>query len=348
VVLETGDSRVELRLVVRGRFDRRIAGAVVDAGEKPVAGARVQTFVDGLTLEARVAYTRADGRFLLEELPEGRFELTAAAPDGSEGRIETSAGDTSATIEVAAAEGAVEGEIAGASGECAITAELDWDPTLGKTRAVGGRFRLEGLPPGPIQLRARCGEREGIAAAEVRAGETARVSIALHDLAPLDLHVKVYPGGEPAPAGLRCEIGEAAAVTGEGGVARFAAPPRGEVMVTCALGETVSGMSELRLTPGDAVADAHVIELPAGATPDPERLGAALVTATDALRVESVQEGGPAARAGLETGDLVTAIAGAPTAGARQLAAFAYLSLAPGRVELTVRRGGEELALRLP
>jgi S1-C subfamily serine protease len=119
-------------------------------------------------------------------------------------------------------------------------------------------------------------------------------------------------------------------------------------MVTCALGETVSGMSELRLTPGDAVADAHVIELPAGATPDPERLGAALVTATDALRVESVQEGGPAARAGLEAGDLVTAIAGAPTAGARQLAAFAYLSLAPGRVELTVRRGGEELALRLP
>jgi hypothetical protein len=85
---------------------------------------------------------------------------------------------------------------------------------------------------------------------------------------------------------------------------------------------------QLRLAPGDAVAEAHVIEIPAGARPDPERLGTALVPAVDALRVESVQEGGPA--------------------GARQPAALGYLSLAPGRVELTVRRGGEELALRLP
>jgi membrane-associated protease RseP (regulator of RpoE activity) len=134
------------------------------------------------------------------------------------------------------------------------------------------------------------------------------------------------------------------------GIARFPRPPRATVIVDSE-GHGLWGYAALFVDSDRGAADLFVTEAGSGPN-DPDRLGAKLAPesewppeASRGLRVEAVAPGGPAARAGLEPGDLIVVVAGDTAAGARQFAAAIHLHQASGRIPLTVLRGGEELEL---
>ena len=106
--------------------------------------------------------------------------------------------------------------------------------------------------------------------------------------------------------------------------------------------------------PADAEFQALVGRLAAGESPTRRRLGVALAPAhvarrlrrsvglpeRDGLLVRGVEDGSPAATAGVETGDLLVAAGGTPLATADDL--FAVLEGAEATLRLTVVRGTDE------
>src|SRR4051794_4991681 len=106
--------------------------------------------------------------------------------------------------------------------------------------------------------------------------------------------------------------------------------------------------------PADATLKARVDALARGESREPARLGIAVAPAQvarrlqrsvglperDGVLVRGVEDGSPAAAAGIETGDLLVAAAGTPLATAEDL--FAALEGAEGTLRLTVVRGTDE------
>ncbi len=106
--------------------------------------------------------------------------------------------------------------------------------------------------------------------------------------------------------------------------------------------------------PADANLQALVARLAAGESPNRRRLGVALAPAhvarrlrrsvglpeRDGLLVRAVEDGSPAAAAGIEPGDLLVAVAGTPLGSADDL--FAALGGAELTLRLTVVRGNDE------
>jgi serine protease Do len=106
--------------------------------------------------------------------------------------------------------------------------------------------------------------------------------------------------------------------------------------------------------PADAALRDRVAALGRGEAPERPRLGLAIappraarrmraavgLPPRDGLLVRGVEEGGPAAAAGLERGDLLVAAGGRPLAGVDDL--FDALAAADGELELATVRGTEE------
>lgn len=111
--------------------------------------------------------------------------------------------------------------------------------------------------------------------------------------------------------------------------------------------------------PADAALAARVEALGRGEAPSRRRLGIGVAPArvaralrravglpeVDGVLVRSVEEGGPAARAGIAEGDLIVAAGGEPVTTADALGAV--VEAAAGTVELTVLRGAEERRVRV-
>ncbi len=98
----------------------------------------------------------------------------------------------------------------------------------------------------------------------------------------------------------------------------------------------------------DSVGD-HVVRLPAAPEVPPSRLGVQLATVPepDGLLVQSVVEGGNAARAGLLAGDVLAAIDGAPVTDMTDLRYALDATPPHGVRNVTVLRDGQRLALRV-
>jgi S1-C subfamily serine protease len=120
------------------------------------------------------------------------------------------------------------------------------------------------------------------------------------------------------------------------------------------------GLNAIRLEGGLIVAvpaeKKHVDALARGESVRPPRLGVAVAPAyvarrlrravglaeQDGVLVRSVEDSGPAARAGIEQGDLIVAAAGEPVDGVDALYAALDRSEPKGKLELTTVRGTEE------
>jgi hypothetical protein len=363
--LDSDETRIELDLVLGDRFDRTIAGTVLDPSGERVAGASVYASADLVSVAKATA--DIDGRFALAGLPDADLHVSAHGPDGA-ATLEVgpnASGELTLVLEPTA--GAIEGTVRGASDPVRIVAYSDFSSADTRVEteehAISrrGRFRLQGLHSGVYVVRARSAAREGYARARVVAGETARVALALADPVPLDIQLRRYPGGAPVGAGLRCRLRatrpylperEAHATTGADGIARFPRPPRATVIVDSEA-DGLWGYAALFIDSDRGAAELFVTEAGEGPN-DPDRLGAQLAPesewppeASRGLRVEAVAPGSPAARAGLEPGDLIVAVAGDTAAGARQYAAAIHLDQASGRIPVTVLRGGEEIELAI-
>ena len=129
-------------------------------------------------------------------------------------------------------------------------------------------------------------------------------------------------------------------------------------------GGNLLGINSLRLdgglilaVPADAAVRERILLLARGEAAEPHRLGVAIAPPRVARRLRSavglperagllvrgVQDGGPAARAGVEKGDLIVAAGDTPTESVEALyTALDTIPAAGGELELTVVRGTDE------
>jgi membrane-associated protease RseP (regulator of RpoE activity) len=191
------------------------------------------------------------------------------------------------------------------------------------------------------------GKGEGRVA--VLAGEVAEDTVTIAAGGALTGLVRVFPGGAPA-AGLDCHgLAPAHATTASDGSFTLADVPPGAQRVSC---ESPGGATQRRggasfaLTEGgSARVEVWVVDVDTQRI-ESERevadLGADLVPAAGAtVALANVTPGGPAARAGLQAGDVVVLVDGADATGTRAAAVDAYVDArVPGaHVSFVVRRG---------
>ena len=260
------------------RLDRgsHLAGTVVDAGGRPVAGANVEASVSGggLSGSEAQALTDAAGRFRLDRLAAGRYSLVA-----------TLRGEASASVDVVLVGGVSRDDLlltitAGATLRGRVTGLAEErragvrviasgpDGYFADTRTdAAGAFELGGAPPGTVTLRATAGDfasgsRGATAQVTVAEGQ-AEATVEIAFTGGFRLDGRVTRAGEPvaeARVMARAErpgLANASAVSDEGG---------GFVLEGLA-----EGPHELLVVPGDGSAGAtRKVMLSADTTVDVE------------------------------------------------------------------------------
>jgi protocatechuate 3,4-dioxygenase beta subunit len=95
---ETNQGRIELEKFQLPIADKRIAGKVVDADDKPVVGAWISSY--GEEQPSLSGRTDAKGQFAFNNVCAGPISLSASSPDGGNGNTTVEAGDTNITIQL--------------------------------------------------------------------------------------------------------------------------------------------------------------------------------------------------------------------------------------------------------
>ena len=156
----------------------QLTGTVVDAAGMAAAGAEVQAVsLDGAGLAATTA--GADGGFAFDGLPAGLLRLVArrGAAAGISPPVGLAAADVP-HVEVRLGGGGLAGRVEDAHGAGIPGAHvIAWAEGAPRTSAVtatsdaGGRFRLDGLPDGPLRVEAVEGERRAEARGVLAGGD---------------------------------------------------------------------------------------------------------------------------------------------------------------------------------
>ncbi len=348
VEITEASTTVTVDVQVAQEGGRAIAGTVRSDTGAAVVGARVS--VDRY---AEVA-TDAQGGFRFEGLVRDTASLRVLDASGaSVERNDVRVGDEALVI-VLPRTGAIAGTI--------VSSGDDWDVTvmpLGDDRRTrrrwtsdvrGTSFLAAGLASGSYEVRVSGPAGAGKTTVEVRPGETLPVVIEISGSATIRGTARLFPGGTPA-AGLDCSAGSAHDRSAEDGTFVLKNAPAGAVVdVDCVAPDfaRVGGASVDVPANGTASVDVHVMEIdmeslgPSSASGD---LGARLQPVPAATPAEvafaAVVPGGPAARAGLQDGDVLVSIDGAPATGSVAAAIESYVATrgAGARVALVVRRG---------
>jgi len=104
---DTATNRVELEILQLPLANLRLAGVVVDAEDKPVAGAMINSY-GGNKQPQLNRRTDAKGRFSFEHVCVGPITLSANSPQGGEyGNVSAEGGDTNVTLRLGSQEGNV-------------------------------------------------------------------------------------------------------------------------------------------------------------------------------------------------------------------------------------------------
>ena len=161
--------------------------------------------IDGIAFQPPSTMTASDGRFELTSLAPGRYNLVAAASDGSEAQVMNIAAGTDA-IEIAVPRsGTIEGRLVGFAAPPTVhTVRMTPARIMGLMAIVNGdRFSFAGVPPGRYPVEALSGEQTDGALVEVRAGETAQVELRARPRVPIAGRVVELGSGAPVP-GMVC------------------------------------------------------------------------------------------------------------------------------------------------
>jgi Carboxypeptidase regulatory-like domain len=171
---------VQLQLLPGGGLDGEVRDPVT--GRLP-PGATLELVAGGRT---RPVALGQDGRFEATGLLPGRVELVAHAPGYSPARlgVEVPAGERprevtarDVTIELSRG-GVVVGSVRGQDGDPVVGAEVSAGSARGRSDERG-EFRLEGVAPGGVTVRARAGGHRAESETEVRSDEESRVDLEL-------------------------------------------------------------------------------------------------------------------------------------------------------------------------
>ena len=152
---------VDVRLL---RARSRLAGRVLGPGDAPLAGARVAAWDE--RRRAREGVTDATGAFALEGLPEGLYEVSAAAAGHVRGGAQvpvTEAHGGEVTLRLASG-GRLEGRLTDPLGAPVASGSVfvyrQGERSAATNADADGRYALDGVPPGASELFVRSGDYE--------------------------------------------------------------------------------------------------------------------------------------------------------------------------------------------
>lgn len=342
VELAEGARRTGITLTVEA-LDGVIRGQVMGPDHRPAADAwvtarREEKLPDGVpeNVASRLAWlsdsepvlTNADGQFVIRNLRKGTYKLVADGPRGAS-HGETSGVETgdSATIQLASLGTLALAVTQGGKPvpEYDVTCNGPSGEVSRHAAAQDGTYKLDHLAPGDYacHVRADAGTAEG--KASVPPGE-AKLALALAPWGSLTGTVVSVLTGKPVP-GLTVVVssddnasGFADAITGRApktdAAGRFVVERvgagKGRVMFVAALSSMANVESrEYTARAGERV-DLGTIKIVPPRNGDAGTFGLATEPDGDALKVTSVTDGGPAAGAGVQVGDRITALAGQP------------------------------------
>jgi protocatechuate 3,4-dioxygenase beta subunit len=367
VLLEDAASVVEHVRIRIHRETRAISGRVVDASGGPVADVRVRAlavidagaprFSFWLTLPGAV--TDQAGEFSIDELTDGTYALQARSARGEEAVLTTVAAGTSGVTLVLERPGAIEGKLVGFSGQPIVTAV----PVEGTFRVEtgivdGDSFRIVGLRSGRYAVNAQTSAEGNASLAQVHAGEATQVVLTARGSGAIRARILEFRTSEPV-AGMQCNAMMSAdghvghtywdtrtsPKSDDAGVVVLDPAPAGDVIVNCnpASLRHCAPLAEVSVAPGrETAVDMWTVRM---AVDEPSTVGMVLDWRHVEPIVRAVVAEGPAARAGIIAGDLVTEVDGVSV---ERLHGYGVLYLIEGRhagetVTVTIMRAGKRV-----
>lgn len=341
LTLGVAEARTGVVLTIEAR-DGVLQGSVVDKDGKPVTDVWVTAGVErpddqysqfrDMLADMRgkpPTLTGADGRFAFTKLRKGDYTVTAETAKGTARAKAEHVKLGSTTTLVLAPLGTLRGKVT-LAGAPATSFSLSCDPPGGAPRpftSPAGSYELERIPPGHVKCTANGDAGRGSGEVDVPAGP-ATLDIALAPWATITGTVVSVLDGKPL-AGLKMiasadhdDSAIADTLLGKGptsdSAGRFTitkvSPGRGSLAVM----PKDAGFVELAHRDYEVAAgqrlDLGTIKVVPPRTGDAGTLGLALELGGEVLTVGSVKPGGPAAIAGVQVGDKVTAIGGVPVA----------------------------------
>jgi hypothetical protein len=270
------------------------------------------------------ANTDGAGRFVLDGLQQGMYELVVRGPTGSSVlRSDVSAGEVDLEITLpqhGRLRGTLEAFASLPEVRLGKTSEFSWMLSE-RVAATGSKFAVSDLAPGDYMVVARGDERLAFAVVSVVPGEVAEVTLRGAEFVKVRGRVVEIAGGPVG--GMRCfvaaQLGAATASSWDPGLLGVSAHTaedgsfelqriyQGPSAVVCRGSEYSTGHV---LLGGDhqesTEVEVPVVRVGGGAT----MFGAILVPLGDQFVFGRVAENGPAAKAGIREGDVVVSIDG--------------------------------------
>ena len=330
VTLADRDSAVT-GIVLVVRIDRlSIAGMVVDGNGAPVSDIRVVAeLVEGNAeprffqgVQAPVGITDGDGHFTIDDLLAGTYALRARSAAGVETTVVgVRTGRTDVRL-VLPSPGAIDATLVGFKSAPHVTAlsiggRDSSAPIDGTVQGNVASFR--NLSPGSYVVTADAASEGASAVVEVTTRRTSRVTLTSQGSGVVAGRVRDFRSGQPIE-GVMCRAlpraGIVAAIGTPGEGVRTNAQgaflldaPGGDIAITCdGIGDRSSGLRLITLRASQRVD----IDVPVVGWKDTTiaSMGAKVDTRVLVPRLIDVQPGGPAATAGFQDGDVVTAVDG--------------------------------------
>jgi len=311
--------------------DERVAirGTVVDDTGAIVPDVQIEAIarVGDYTMDPVSTLSDFAGHFEITNLAPGRYTLSARAADASEGELpDVETGGQPVTLRLARA-GGIEGTLVGFSSTPVVLIMSPEKPDLahgGRAIVDGARFSRIGLSPGRYTVDAIAGTETDGQAVEIRPGETSRIELHARGTGKIEGSVSELVAHTPI-AGMRCDSrlsldGMMSPPPPDPSQQAFA-DATGHFVVNAPIGRvrlfcfsTNGGLLspagiDVEVTAG-AAAKATVFSVRATPSGSPGSIGLMLTPNTLPLTVGALAPGGPAAVAGVHTGDQVTSVDG--------------------------------------
>jgi hypothetical protein len=350
IAVRDGQTRVTgVRIKVRVEH-LVIAGRVIDAAGRPIPDASV-------TATRRDAFapssgtTDANGAFAIRDVQAGMYEVTASTVHGDQHEPSVAAGRTDVLIRLAGL-GSIEGTIDGfAAAPRIVVRHYDHGFRSYDVTSSGRSFRISDLPAGEYRVTATSSDSAADTNVTVSAGKASKLVLHAQGFGAVEgtliderTHAPISDAFCYSQVDEQHSHGQA--MTDEDGSFRMERAPVGNNLVACVSDATIA-KGNVVVTAGQT-AHVDLIEIAMPARPH-GHAGLVLESPLGFEIVQSVEPGGPAARAGIQVGDLVLEAGDEEPArryGGSLLAEIENHE--PGTaVKLKIERGDQELVVTL-